>query len=137
MRTLAESSTKKSGFIIGSKWVYLIKLKSDGSLYRYKARLLAQGYKQEYGIDYEERFAPVAKMTTVRTPLAVPPIHHRSLHQMDVQNEFLHGHLKETVYMLCNLLLATRKRKKLSFVVFVNLYMDCKTSAWFDKFQTI
>lgn len=50
--------------IIGSKWVYSIKLKSDGAIDRYKARLVAQGYKQEYEIDYEESLALVAKMNT-------------------------------------------------------------------------
>ena len=56
---------------IGSKWIYTVKLKSDGSLDRYKARLVALGNKQEYGFDYEETFAPVAKMTTVRTILPI------------------------------------------------------------------
>jgi hypothetical protein len=56
---------------IGSKWVFSVKLRSDGSLDRYKARLVALGYKQEYGVDYEETFAPVAKMTMVRTILAI------------------------------------------------------------------
>ena len=57
--------------MIGSKWIYSIKVHSDGSLDRYKARLVAQGYKQEYEIDYEETFALVAKMTIVRTLLCV------------------------------------------------------------------
>lgn len=56
---------------IGCKWVYSIKLKSDGFLDRYKAHLMALGNRQEYGIDYDETFAPVAKMTTVRTILAI------------------------------------------------------------------
>ena len=50
---------------IGSKWVFSIKLHSNGFLDLYKARLVALGNKQEYGVDYEETFAPVAKMTTV------------------------------------------------------------------------
>lgn len=57
--------------MIGSKWVYLIKRKSDGSLDRYKAKLVAQGYKQEYGIDYGEIFAHVAKMTTICTLITI------------------------------------------------------------------
>ena len=56
---------------IGSKWVFSVKLRSDGSLDRYKAHLVALGNKQEYGVDYEETFAAVAKMTTVRTILAI------------------------------------------------------------------
>ena len=57
--------------VIGCKWVYKIKYKSDGSVERYKARLLEKGYAQNYGLDYEETFNLVAKMTTMRTIIAL------------------------------------------------------------------
>jgi transposase InsO family protein len=84
---------------LGSKFVFSIKLRSDGSIDRYKARLVVLGNKQEYGLDYDETFAPVAKMTSVRTILALAASQSWPLHQMDVKNAFLHGDLKEEVYM--------------------------------------
>lgn len=84
---------------IGCKWVFSMKLKADGSLDRYKVRLVALGNRQEYGIDYEETFTPIAKMTTIRTVLAIAASHSWPLYQFDVKNTFLHGDLKEEVYM--------------------------------------
>ncbi|RDX63644.1 hypothetical protein CR513_57900, partial [Mucuna pruriens] len=80
------------------KWIYIMKCKSNGTLERYKARLVAKGYTQTYGIDYEETFAPVAKMNTVRVIISLVAYFAWNLQQFDFKNAFLHGELEE-VYM--------------------------------------
>jgi hypothetical protein len=84
---------------ITCKWVYKVKTRSDGSLERYKARLVARGFQQKHGRDYDETFAPVAHMTTIHTLLAVASFRGWSISQLDVKNVFHNGELREDVYM--------------------------------------
>ena len=85
--------------VIGCKWVYKIKTRSDGTVDCYKARLVARGFTQEYGIDYEETFAPMARLSSVRTLIVVYAGRKWPLFHMDVTNAFLNGELSEEVYM--------------------------------------
>ncbi|RDX79462.1 hypothetical protein CR513_40107, partial [Mucuna pruriens] len=76
-----------------------MKCKSDGTLERYKVRLIAKGYTHTYGIDYEETFSPVTKINTVRIIISLITHFGWNLQYFDVKNVFLHGDLEEEVYM--------------------------------------
>jgi hypothetical protein len=70
--------------VVGCKWVYKIKIKQDGILNRYKARLVATCFKQRYGIDYDNTFSPIVKIATVHTILSIDISYGWSLRQLDV-----------------------------------------------------
>ena len=84
---------------IGSKWVFRTKCHADGSIERRKARLVAQGYSQKYGVDYDETFSPVMRFESLRTVIALSVQQGLTLHQMDVATAFLNGELAEEVYV--------------------------------------
>ena len=84
---------------IGVKWVYKTKLNEKGEVDKHKARLVAKGYKQEYGVDYEEVFAPVARQETIRSVISLAALNSWPIFQLDVKSAFLHGELNEEVYV--------------------------------------
>jgi hypothetical protein len=85
--------------LIDCKWVNKIKRKVDGSIDCYKVRMVAKGFKQRYGTDYDDTFSHVVKFATIRLVLSIAVSQGWSLHELDVQNKFLHGILEEDMYM--------------------------------------
>ncbi|KAL3500574.1 hypothetical protein ACH5RR_039667 [Cinchona calisaya] len=85
--------------VIGLKWVFKTKYNTDGSVQKHKARLVARGYSQQRGIDFDETFSPVVCFETVRTILAMAAQLRWKVYQFDVKSAFLNGDLKEEVYV--------------------------------------
>ena len=81
-----------------NKWVYRLK-EEDRGKQRYKARLVVKGFAQKKGIDFDEIFSPVVKMTSIRTILSLVAAEDLHLEQLDVKTAFLHGDLEEEIYM--------------------------------------
>lgn len=84
---------------IKTKWIFRKKLKPDGSVDRYKARLVVVGYSQKKDVDYFDTYSPVARISTIRALVALAAIHNLVIHQMDVKTAFLNGDLNEEIYI--------------------------------------
>ncbi|GJS00160.1 putative ribonuclease H-like domain-containing protein [Tanacetum coccineum] len=85
--------------VIGTKWVFRNKRDERGTIIKNKARLVAQGYRQEEGVDYDEVFAPVARIEAIRLFLAFASFMGFTVYQMDVKSAFLYGNITEEVYV--------------------------------------
>lgn len=85
--------------VVGVNWIFKTKLKETGEIDKFKARLVAKGYTQEVGIYYSEIFAPVARLETIRTVVALATTKRWGIHQLDIKSTFLHGAINENVYL--------------------------------------
>ena len=84
---------------LGYKWIFKRKMKADGSIDKYKARLVIKGYKQKEGLDYFDTYSPVTRITSIRMILAIAALRNLEVHQMDVKTAFLNGVLDEEIYI--------------------------------------
>ena len=116
--------------------MFTIKHKADGSVERYKARFVAKGFTQTYGIDYLETFSPVAKLNTIRVLISLAANLDRPLHQFDVKNAFLRGDLEEEVYMDIPLGFVPSTQRSVVCKLKKTLYgLKQSPRAWFGRFS--
>ena len=123
--------------IVDCKWVYKVKRHADESVSRYKARLVAKEFHQQARIDYGETFSPVIKPTTVRIILTLAAHYTWPLRQLDISNAFLHGFLKENVYMAQPQGFIDPLRPHHVCKLHKSLYgLKQAPRAWFERFTT-
>ena len=84
---------------LGYKWIFKRKMKADGSIDKYKARLVVKGYRQKEGLDYFDTYFPVTRITSIRMLISVAALFNLEIHQMDVKTALLNGDLNVVIYM--------------------------------------
>ncbi|KAI3770328.1 hypothetical protein L6452_01456 [Arctium lappa] len=127
----------KGKTIIGTKWVFKIKKDEDGTVIRNKARLVSKGYRQEEGIDYDETYAPVARLEAIRMFLAYAAHKNFTVFQMDVKTAFLNGILKEEVYVSQPEVFVNQEKPNHVYILDKALYgLKQAPRAWYDVLST-
>jgi hypothetical protein len=122
--------------IVGCRWVFALKRDAAGNIIRYKARLVAQGYSQVPGIDFNDMYAPVTKMASIQTILALAAYHNHEIHQVDVKNAYLNGEFKEgkVIYMKLPPGIELTKDKKKVLLLLKPLYgLKQARRYWYKK----
>ena len=123
---------------MGCKWVFTIKCKPDGSIERYKTMLVAKGFTQTYGIDYQDTFAPVAKIKSIQFLLSLAVHFNYPLHQLYVKNAFLNGDLEEEVFMDLPLGFEEKLGKEKVYKLKKSFYgFKQSPRAWFYRFGKV
>ena len=122
---------------VGCKWVFALSCTNDDSLERYKARLIAKGYTQTYGVDYQETFAPMAKMNTIRILLSLVVNFDWELQQYDVKNAFLYGKLEEEIYMSIRPRFNGGDGNKVCWLKKALYELKQSPRAWFGRFAKV
>ena len=121
--------------LISGKWIFKHKFHADGSLERYKARWEVRGFNQRAGVDYGETFSPVVKAATIRVVRTIAAARLWPVHQMDVNNAFLHGHLSEQVYCQQPASFVDTSRPEHVCLLDKSLYgLKQAPRAWFGRF---
>ena len=113
-------------------------MKVDGSIDKYKARLVIKGYKQQEGVDYFDTYSPVTRITSIRLIIAVAALRNLEIHQMDVKTAFLNGDLEEEIYMNqpegC---IAPGQEKKVCKLVKSLYGLKQAPKQWHEKFDNV
>lgn len=123
---------------VGCKWEYTLKFKADGTIDRYRSRLVAKGYSQTPGVDYGETFSPVAKLNSVKVLISIAATFSWELHQLGVTNAFLHSDLNEEVYMMQPPGFVAEGQSTKVCKLIKSIYgLKQSPCAWLEKFGTI
>ena len=98
---------------LGYKWIFKKKLKTDGSIDKYKARLVIKSYKQKEGLDYFDTYSPVTRISSIRMLIAIAAIHNLEIYQMDVKIDFLNGDIDKEIYRTTRRVYHSKSRKEI------------------------